>query len=59
MKDTVFEELGLWMEAVTQTLVVFSGKRNKITSTLILQSFGVHSHSTTGLLKCCTMRAQK
>lgn len=41
MTDTVFEELGLWMEAITQTLHVFSCKQNKITSTLILQSFSV------------------
>ena len=41
MTDILFEELRFWMEAITYTLYVLFCKQNKITSTLILQSFSV------------------
>lgn len=39
MTDAVFEELGCWMQVVTQMFYVFSCKQSKLSSTQILQRF--------------------
>lgn len=41
MTDSVFEDLGRWMEAVTQTLYVFFCKQSTVTSALIPRGFSV------------------
>lgn len=39
MTDAVFEELGCWMQVVTQMFYMFSCKQSKLSSTQILQRF--------------------